>query len=224
MSFFMTFPQAAIDLDLHVIKEQLQMGTSTSYRTAEKVYRDGAHSKSVADLHLDETLDQDHPKGTTVIGIAKKDDLQVTGTLMEAAKKGDQFLLVQYSVNQIQSNYVHCQVGANPSPNTEGCFASSGSITLTDQPKTLGYTYDVTTENINFRTIAGFSIDAKAEMYSCDTCPYPHYLKFAKYYGKFDYADHIITSAFDGISTDMSNGDMNFKLYSTDGQTGMDRL
>jgi hypothetical protein len=221
MSFFMIFAQAAIDLDVHVIKEQLAIGTSTSYLTAEKVYREGAHSKSAAKLDLDDPLDQDLPQGAAVIGIAKKDDMQVKGTLMFEAAKGTTSLFVQYSVNEIQANYVQCQVGANPSPNTQGCFAGSGSITLVDQGTNLGYTYTVNTGNLNFRTIAAFSLDSKEEMFNCDTCAYPDYWKFLSYYGKFDYADHIITSAFDGISTDMTNGDMNYNLYSQDGKTGM---
>lgn len=108
--FLFDSSKAAIDLDLHIIKEQLAVGTSTSYITAEKVYREGAHSKSVADLSLDDPLDYDVPEGTGVIGIGKLNDLQVTGTVMEEAKKGDQRLLVQYSVNEVQANYVQCQV------------------------------------------------------------------------------------------------------------------
>ena len=114
------------------------------------------------------------------------------------------------------------QVGANPEPNTKGCFASSGSITLIMMGGNLGYTYNITTRNFNFRTISGFSKDAKEEMFNCQNCPYDDYTKFFNYYGKHDYGDHIISSAFNGVSTQMTNGNMDFKLYNRkEGLTGM---
>jgi hypothetical protein len=108
-------------LDLHVIKQELAVGTSSSYITAESVYREGAHSKSTAKLLLDDPLDRDLPMGAAALGLTQNDGKQVKGQLAEDAQKGDTTILVQYATNQIQENYVGCQVGASPSPNVRGC-------------------------------------------------------------------------------------------------------
>jgi hypothetical protein len=82
------------------------------------------------------------------------------------------------------------------------------------------YKYDVTQGNLNYRTIEGFSKEAREKMWDCETCPYPEYEKFVKYYGRFDYADHIITSGFRDLETDMQNGNMDFSSFEMRARTG----
>lgn len=89
-----------------------------------------------------------------------------------------------------------------------------------DEKVDYGYVYNVTTQNLNYRTIQGFSTEAKAKMAECANCPYPDYKKFTDYYGKNDYGDHIITSAFNGLPTRMANGNMQFELYKEEARTG----
>jgi hypothetical protein len=99
-------------------------------------------------------------------------------------------------------------------------FTQSGFLSFVDEKVDYGYVYNVTAQNLNYRTIQGFSTEAKAKMANCETCPYPDYKKFTDYYGKNDYGDHIITSAFNGLSTRMSNGNMQFELYEEEARTG----
>jgi hypothetical protein len=115
--------QAAIDNDLHFIKRQLGVGTSTSWRTAERIYQEGAFSNSVAELNLDKKLTQDIPSGTEVIGAGAQEGFYslVKGAFYKKAKAGESVVLIKYDVNEVQENYVNCQVGANPNPNTAGC-------------------------------------------------------------------------------------------------------
>jgi hypothetical protein len=56
----------------------------------------------------------------------------VRGTLFETAFKGETVLRVQYETSSVQINYVGCQVGANPSPNTDGCESAMAVITVSN--------------------------------------------------------------------------------------------
>jgi hypothetical protein len=113
-------PQNAIDKDLHLIKKWLFRGYE-SYYAAEDVYREGAHSKSVAKLNLKTPLDTEIPAGSEVVGFTKTGGAQVKGRLLETAKANQTVVLVRYDVNEIQANYVNCQVGGSPAPETSGC-------------------------------------------------------------------------------------------------------
>jgi hypothetical protein len=99
---------------------ELQIGSPESFTYAEAVYQQGAFSKSVARVTLNDPLNKDIPKGETVVGVDTSGN-EVRGTLYEDHYIGNQTLLVQYNTNQIQSNYVNCQVGANPQPIIRGC-------------------------------------------------------------------------------------------------------
>jgi hypothetical protein len=101
-------------------------------------------------------------------------------------------------------------------------FNASGTFNLTDSGKSFEYEYVVEQDNVNYRTIAGFSTDAKERMWDCDGCPYDTYTKFFDYYGEYDYADQIITAAFNGGKTSLKNGNNDFSLYEGGiGRTGM---
>ena len=58
-------------------------------------------------------------------------------------------------------------------------------------------------------------------MYRCENCPYATYDKYYKYYGKFDYANQWVLSAFNKGMTDFLNGNADFSAYGQDGTVGM---
>jgi hypothetical protein len=49
------------------------------------------------------------------------DGTQVSGTVLSEAKENEQSLKIEYDIGEVQEDYVNCQVGANPSPITDGC-------------------------------------------------------------------------------------------------------
>jgi hypothetical protein len=143
------------------------------------VYEEGAFSKSAAKVTLSTALTSPIPEGTDVSGLSE-DGTEVMGKTYEAYAAGNSVIEIQYQTIDIQSNYVGCQVGANPSPNTDGCFAESGTLNIAGAG-TVQYTYSPLTDNNNKRTIQGFSTEAEAKMYRCDNCPYTTYQKFYDY-------------------------------------------
>jgi hypothetical protein len=140
----------------------------------------------------------------------------VDGNIYKDYPAGTSEIQFQYKVNEIQATYVGCQVGANPSPVTEGCLAANGTIVVDGQ--TFSYTYDILSNNVNGRTLQGFSLQAEEKMYRCENCPYLTYDKFYKYYGVFDYANQWILAAFDGRSTSFANGNADFSMYTEVGR------
>ncbi len=189
---------------------QLAIGTEASFAAAKKIYQEGAFSKSVASVRLSAPLGSALEKGTPITGVTA-DGKMVVGKAYEDSAAGATILLVQYQTSDSQSNYVECQVGANPNPNTSGCFASTGTLTINGA--SVGYSYDPLLDNIAKRTIAGFSTDAQKKMAQCENCPYDTYEKYFKYYGAYDYANQIVLAAFEGERTSFSNFNNDFGLY-----------
>jgi hypothetical protein len=99
-------------------------------------------------------------------------------------------------------------------------YAAQGRLIVTGFGSPLDYTYIILENNINGRTIKGFSVDARERMFLCDSCPYEDYQKFIDYYGEFNYADQWITAAGDGVSTEFDNGNADFRKYGQVGKTG----
>jgi hypothetical protein len=157
----------------------LASATNESFNNALKVYTDGAFSKSVAKVTLSTPLTSPIASDTQITG-ANADGSEVVGKAYAGYSIGDSVIEIQYKTLDTQSNYVGCQVGANPNPNTAGCFAPSGSLSVTGVGS-LSYSYDPLTENENRRTIQGFSTDAEEKMYRCTNCPYSTYEKFYDY-------------------------------------------
>lgn len=206
----------AIDLDQATMEDQLAIGTDVSFERARRVYEEGGHSKSVAMVKLSSPLTSGLKKATAVSG--KNDDgAAVYGKLYEDYPNGSTTIGIQYKTTDNQKSYVGCQVGGLPKQNTAGCLSSSGTLSI-DGTK-VQYSYDPKTANINKRTIQKFSTDSEAKMYRCENCPYDTYRKFREYYGHFDYADKWIQAAFDGRSTELSNGNANFVRYGFKGRT-----
>lgn len=126
-------------------------------------------------------------------------------------------------------------------------FAEQGSIQIPAEEKALNYTYDVLGNNINYRS---FQIEvrySRERLWDCESCPKPDYEKFVNYYGmvrrgffsnsralssdsslfltsftlQHDYADHVITRAFQGAQTDMERGNHDFRWYGWTGRRGV---
>jgi hypothetical protein len=206
----------ALDLDQKMMEEQLALKTTQSYQTAKAIYTQGAHSKSIATVTLSSGLLNAVPAGTSVSGTNEAGS-EISGKTYEDYPIGSTIIRIQYQTIAVQSNYVGCQVGGNPEPKTEGCFAASGSLTINGEG--VSYNYNPLTDNGNGRTLQGFSTEAQAKMHECTNCPYETYEKFYQYYGVFDYANQWVLAAFDGDSTSFANGNANFAAYDFEGRS-----
>jgi len=210
----------AIDLDQAAMEELLALGTSDSFDNALAIYTQGAYSKSVADVTFAQPIGTDISKGDAIVG-TDKDGNQVIGKAYADYTSAATSMLIQYKTSDNQSTYVTCQVGASQNPNMDGCFAASGEVTITSNGNdiTASYTYDPLTNNINKRTIQGFSTGAEGKMGTCETCPYPTFQKFFDYYGSYDYANQLVLAAFAGSKTNFENFNNDFGLYDYEGKS-----
>merc|ERR1711935_1223249 len=118
----------AIDLDQEAMEAQLALANDDAYTVAKAIYEEGAFSKSVATVTLSAPLAADVTKGTAFEGVNAAGDT-VLGKAYEDNAAGATSVIIQYKTTDSQKNYVGCQVGANPNPVTDGCFAPSGSMT-----------------------------------------------------------------------------------------------
>jgi hypothetical protein len=164
---------------IQAIEVQLASGTSESFENAKKIYTQGAFSKSIATVTLSTPLSAAVAKGTQVTGV-NADGSDVVGKTYEDYSAGATTIQIQYQTLDLQSQYVGCQVGANPNPNTKGCFADSGTLTIGGEGS-VSYTYNPLSNNGNDRTIQGFSTEAEEKMFLCENCPYSTYQKFYDY-------------------------------------------
>jgi len=206
----------AIDLDQFEIERQLNIGSVASFDKARRVYEEGGHSKSVAVVKLTTPLTSGLAKFTAVSG-QNADGGPVYGSVHDDYPNGSNIIEVQYKTIDQQSSYVGCQVGGLSKPNLDGCFSPSGAFSI--DGVSLEYSYDPKTQNVNKRTIKGFSTSAEQKMYRCGpTCPYATMKKFREYYGFFDYADKWINAAFDGEATALERGNANFARFDFEGR------
>jgi len=206
----------ALDLDQEAMEQQLSLGNEDSYAQALRIYSEGAHSKSVAEVTLSSPLIMDVEKGTDIFGVGS-DGNQVAGKAYEDNAAGATSLTVQYRTSGSQKDYVSCQVGASTTPNTVGCLAASGTVTI-DGKTEVAYTYDPLVNNVAKRTIQDFSTAAQKKMAECAFCPYEMYTKFHNFYGQYDYANQIVLAAFAGTETNFKNFNNDFGLYNYDGK------
>ena len=140
----------AIDLDQYVIQEQLAAYSDEGLEAARKVYEEGGHSKSYAEVTLSSATTADITKGDVITGV---DDAgaEVTGTAYADYPTGSTAIWVLYDVPNVQADNVKCKVGGLPEPIMDGCLASTGSLTIGDA--TYEYSYDPTTDNNNGRVL-----------------------------------------------------------------------
>jgi len=206
----------AIDLDQEAMEAQLSLANEDAYANALRIYTEGAYSKSVAEITLSSPLPTDVEKGTPIMGVGS-DGNQVAGKAYEDNAAGASSIIVQYKTSDSQKNYVSCQVGATTTPNTVGCLAATGAITI-DNKTEVTYTYDPLKNNVAKRTIQAFSTAAQKKMAECANCPYPMYEAFYNYYGQYDYANQIVLAAFAGSKTNFKNFNNDFGIYGYDGK------
>ncbi len=194
---------------------QLALGNEQSFAAALAIYQEGAFSKNVAAVTLSTPLPVNAEKGTVITGL-DSDGGTISGKAYEDNAAGATSILVQYQTSDSQKTYVGCQVGANPNPRLDGCFASTGSLTIGGQ--SVSYTYNPQTDNLAKRTIQGFSTSAQSKMAQCANCPYDTYEAFYNYYGEYDYANQIVLAAFSGQPTQFKNFNNDFGLYTLEGR------
>jgi len=206
----------AIDLDQKAIEEQLALGTDESFDAARKIYNQGGNSKSYAQITISPPLSANLGKGDLILG-KNADNTEVAGKTGQTYSAGESNLKVYYSTNDVQANYVNCQVGGLAEPNKKGCFKSTGDFEIGGQTYT--YTYDPDMDNKADRTIAGFSTGAESKMLSgCPGCPYKDFKMFNDYYGTPSYGHKWVEAAFEGTSTSFKNGNANFATYGKSGR------
>ena len=214
----------------------LEDGTEQSWQFANDIYEMGAHSKTVATVKLGKPIGKDVKKGVDVIGFSGNtggDNVvirEVRGSVYEDTASTSLTLKMKYETSTIQSRYLDCQVGGNPDPNIDGCFAEESELLIEGFTSPVNYTYDVYKQNTNYRTIKQFSTDAKKLMYDpltppipgiVDTRPYPTFNKFYEYYKVYAYADNWISSAFKKVPTKFEHGNADFTAYDDLGRLGM---
>ena len=208
--------QNALDMDQAEMETLLALGNEEAFEQARSIYTKGAHSKSVAHVTLTSGLNSPVSVGTAVSGRTSGGS-KVTGTINEDVSAAGTAVKIEYDVTAVQSMHVGCQVGGSPDPLLGGCFAAKGELTIGARKH--NYTYTPTQNNVNQRTLQGFSLQAEAKMFNCETCPYSTYKKFHNYYNQFDYADRWVSAAFDGTSTSFARGQADFSKYSFVGKT-----
>jgi len=239
---------AAIDMDQKAIQERAGLA---DFNRALRVYQEGGHSGSYARVTLLNPRENlKYAMGTGVAGTAER-GFEVFAELLddiEWASPDSVQVNIKYSVSDEQSHHVDCMVGALytfEGGYRNGCkfvfnqetlksnkcpgFNASGILQiapLTD-PQSIAdfkYVYDNRRDNLNYRTIQKFSIDAVNLMNMCQgssqPCYFDDYQQFVDYYGDYDYGDKWVMAAGNGENTEFSNnrGDANFaELVGTGG-------
>lgn len=203
---------SAIDLDQAAIETELKLAIP-NFDQAKEIYNEGGHSKSYALLNFHGIRPRSISKGDILSGTADN-GRAVSG------KAADDYVY-QSDVIEIKLYYIvtderdRCQVGALAlvDVNTSGCFQEEGVLTTAEDGEVGSYTYTPMDHNRNDRTIAGFSKQAGTKM--ADMVDFEY---FQAYYGKADYGDHWVTSAFNGTTTEFARGNADFSRYGNIGK------
>lgn len=111
---------------------------------------------------------------------------------------GTDILDLRYNTFTAPDHNVHCFVGGNPNPETTGCLEEMGSLYY-DQTYRIGYTYNLHSQNMNYRHIQALSTRADVRMKPDGKVNHEYYDffgQFVDYYGQHDFADHWIENVF----------------------------
>lgn len=167
------------------------------FETAEKIYQEGAFSKSVSSLTLAEPLSIDIPQGANLTGTS------TSGSPVAVFAQGVNYTAGATSI-AVQYRDEGCYVGANPDPVVTGCLASNGTLTDDASGTSIAYTYKPE-DSYNVYSIQYFT--QGTEFVFEEGAPYTvDFQKFVDYYGSANYADDIITAAFQKTKTSFTNG------------------
>jgi len=184
-----------IDLDQAAVEDCIGGKNATSYEKGQAIYENGGNSKSVATVTFSAETTSDIAKGTVFSGVGLGGGV-VTASAYDTYLAGSTSIVLKYAPTT-------CLIGALPEPTvTDGCFITDGAIT--DGTNTLDYTYSLT-DNKAKRTLKGFSTAVASKMSGEKHANY-----FKDYYGVYDYADQIVTAAFQGGVTTMPSNNVDF--------------
>jgi len=175
-----------IDLDQQEMEAHLK-GTP-DFSKAKQIYTTGAHSGAYAEITVP-ALAESLAKGAEVTQAANP---SARGYLKKAVEKDSTTLIVTYTSV--------CKEGATSSPDTAGCFTTSGPV------KVLMLSLVPSTVTNKYRTLAGFSTAAKDKMAGQE-----FYSAYRAYYQHHDYAHRFVMAALDGIG-DFANKDAIFRV------------
>uniref|UniRef100_A0A6U5LJW9 Uncharacterized protein n=2 Tax=Corethron hystrix TaxID=216773 RepID=A0A6U5LJW9_9STRA len=196
-----------LDLDQKDLETNLSLLTEGCLTRGKDIYENGGHSMSIAYLKLDSDFDVNSiASGTLFTGSTNAGQIVLARKYDGNLEAG--ILKLQYEV----SGQSPCYVGGLNVKDFSGCFVAVG--TVTDGTNTLSYTYDMTTKNMNGRTLSGLS-----SVLNVDMANEANFKIFETYYGRADYSYHWVTSAFEGTSTNFTRGNADFTNYSLIGKT-----
>jgi len=202
----------AIDMDQKYLEQELSKETKTGFENAKAIYRKGGNSKAIARVGLLTALTEDIAEGTEFIGYtASKEEVNLV--LFKKGELGSTQLHFRYGISSFQEYYNQCRVGglqANARVTT-GCLGGSDDVIRKDNNIAYRYSYSITTDNYNDRTLQSFSTELEPEALDCLNCPYKDAKLFTEYYGQADYGDEWILAAFSESATTFSRGNANFQ-------------
>eukprot|EP00980_Cylindrotheca_fusiformis_P000712 scaffold168_cov124-Cylindrotheca_fusiformis.AAC.12 len=187
--------ESKIDLDQKELEAQLSLGTNTGYDAAIKIYTEGAHCGSYANLEV-EPLHASLNVGDEVSGKAQ-DGSTIAATVMKNYPQGKEEIQVLYRVDTDTSS-----------------FADSGTLTIDDDDPDLNFTYSVSSGTKNWITLQTLSTSKRQDVKQwCPQCNSDDFNKFFRLYGEHDYADKWFTAARQGEKTNFFFGDADFGKY-----------
>ena len=135
---------------MYDILAQLSSYTDEGMEAARKIYEEGGHSKSYAEVTLSSATTADIAKDEAITGVDEAGSA-VTGKAYADYPAGTTTLWVLYTVPDVQADNVLCKVGGLAEPILDGCLAADGSLTIGGVE--YAYTYDPTTDNNNGRVL-----------------------------------------------------------------------
>jgi hypothetical protein len=188
-----------MDEDQKAIEDELSVGADDSWDKVMKIYSEGGHSRSYAELELFSGLKAAVMKGDLFEGTDTQGNLAY-GMALEEAVVGATMVKFQYDPYS-----PGCYVGGLVATTTDGCLAASGTISIGGT--NYMYTYNVDTDNKNDRTIQGFSKGYDFEEYN----------KYVEYFGE-DFSDKWVTGAIKGEAVLLPKGDADFTVYGASGR------
>lgn len=206
--------QAAIDLDIASMLQTAINIPKRSLDEARDLYTTGANSQPFAILQLVDPLPIDLVHGALVTGVGQNGQ-ETRGNLIQDAPASSAELWVAYEVSDSHESPTGCRVGNGSLQEQvfDGCFVEDGSLTVASSDGNLqqyAYNYALDDDNQSAHSLQTIALSSFLYRSIVDDEFYDDMKVFNEYYGTPDYADKIVTAAFDGASTTMVRGNMDF--------------
>lgn len=215
---------ATLSQDVQSLQAYVALGETSGWGKAFELYHRGAFCQSYAELTLSQPLNRTIGVGTSVSAGS------ILGVTQEPAGTGDTSLRVRYvhassqDWTTVASSPPLCSVGGNPNPNLSNCFEQSGQLDVaSDAAFTIDYReYNPSVNTANAISLRSISLDLPDYV---PTSPLVRNLlnAYETYYGKVDYADQWIRTAFQrSKTTSFVNGQQDFsaQILSEEGVNG----